>query len=441
MMHLKDCDYLINALFTVPTTMLSSWFTTRMLSFRHPWRYFLVYTLVSTGIKMVGRPLNGMLELIEILLLFGMVLLMSDDRFIYRLFVPALLLAIMFVGEVCGLTLFSSLGIRIDTGVYQHLRDNFSTVVFVRMVVLALLTALYYFIEQVWKRATKKNGPNDLLAFTIFPLNQGLLLWYGTILARKAGGHPQDFLRLSGLTVISLCADLVMLLALKRLRAADEARRKAEYLETQMRQQALYYDHVIHDAETTAMVRHDMRNQLNAVYSLLDSGDRHNAEAIVDSLSTMIASPQKFCDNRVVNIVMNEKAESCRSAGIRLICDLSVNAATISGAELCSLFSNVMDNAISGCRNSGAAEPFIHISAQEQKGYLSLRCVNSAQAPKEASKRHSLHSEHGWGLVILEEIAARRDGKLETEMTAEGFEIRIFLKCALSQANAVPVAP
>ena len=126
---------------------------------------------------------------------------------------------------------------------------------------------------------------------------------------------------------------------------------------------------------------------------------------------------------------MNEKAEICRSAGIKLECELEIDGAIgVSGVELCSLFSNVMDNAVSGCRNSGAAEMSIKITAAVKKGYLVLECVNTA-GPEEDKHGHTAFSEHGWGLEILEHIASRREGKLETVKEAGSFETRAFLKC------------
>lgn len=62
--------------------------------------------------------------------------------------------------------------------------------------------------------------------------------------------------------LLCVVADWLMLKAMKRLRAVDEEKHKAIFLEQQVRQQQSYYMHVRQEAEETSRLRHDMRNAI-----------------------------------------------------------------------------------------------------------------------------------------------------------------------------------
>ena len=74
--------------------------------------------------------------------------------------------------------------------------------------------------------------------------------------------QEKDYALLSLLMLLCVVADWLMLKAMKRLRAVDEEKHKAIFLEQQVRQQQSYYMHVRQEAEETSRLRHDMRNAI-----------------------------------------------------------------------------------------------------------------------------------------------------------------------------------
>jgi hypothetical protein len=216
----------------------------------------------------------------------------------------------------------------------------------------------------------------------------------------------------------TLCILTLLLPAMQAadmLDTADETRRRAEFLERQLAWQRSYYDRVKHDAEEA--------------YALVGEGNGETAGKILDGLTDRLSSVQYFCDNAVVNAVINEKAEDCRRCGAALDCQVALGAEEgIDEMDLCSLFANVLDNAVSSCRESGAEKPSVSLSAAVRKGYLVLRCVNTAGPAGKKGSRDPL-AEHGWGLDILRDMAARYDGSLETEPADGLFSVKVFLKC------------
>lgn len=123
----------------------------------------------------------------------------------------------------------------------------------------------------------------------------------------------------------------------------------------------------------------------------------------------------QYCGNLVVDAVLAEKCAECAAKGIgtriqaRLPKELPID-----NAHLCSVFSNLLDNSISGSLESGADAPEICLDAFIKAGCMVVRCSNPAKKPARAKRELSPLRSHGLGLDILRQIAASYDGKLDT---------------------------
>lgn len=161
--------------------------------------------------------------------------------------------------------------------------------------------------------------------------------------------------------------------------------------------------------EELAKIRHDFNNQLAAISALLQSGDRADAQTMLSQLSAGIAATREapYCAIPVVNAVLTEKDALCREAGITLHTELDLpETLAVEPLHLCSILSNLLDNAIHGC--AGTEQPVITLSSAMAGDYLLLRTVNPAKPPQEPGKGH------GYGSKILKELSGKYDGSYET---------------------------
>jgi hypothetical protein len=424
-------DYIINTLCILTLLLPASYAVTKMLTFRHPWAYILGYSFGAVALRIVLGllGLDGPDGIIQTILIPLVILLAARDKFTYRLMAAALLMVAMQAVDMLGTAFLASLGTQVTAAASSSLFENPGAYILARAVTLLLAATVLFALVTVWNRLLRGSGQWMLLLFALFPVSQTLLIWFSTEMVVRAGGGSAEYLTLSVYILISIAADVLMLAAIKRLRAADETRRRAEFLERQLAWQRSYYDRVKHDAEETSRIRHDLRNQIQTAYALMGEGNGETAGKILDGLTDRLSSVQYFCDNAVVNAVINEKAEDCRRCGAALDCQVALGAEEgIDEMDLCSLFANVLDNAVGGCRESGAEKTSVSLSAAVRKGYLVLKCVNTAGPAGKKDPRDPL-AEHGWGLDILRDMAARYDGSLETEPADGLFSVKVFLKC------------
>lgn len=194
--------------------------------------------------------------------------------------------------------------------------------------------------------------------------------------------------------------------------------------QTRLEQQ--HYRHIEEKREEVAKLRHDYNNLLSSSLGLLREGRHNEAEELLASLLTRVQSTKEiaYCPIPVVNAILSEKQQECEREGIALSVDLPLPPSVkIAQIDLCSVFGNILDNAIRACSALPSDTPrTILLTAAMQGDYLIIRCDNPTSA--EASQPRE---GGGYGLKILSEIASRYSGELKTVNENGTFSVRIVL--------------
>lgn len=83
-------------------------------------------------------------------------------------------------------------------------------------------------------------------------------------------------------------ADVLLFRALRRYTQEQLAQKRSAILEEQLSQQLEYYRAVVARIEQTALLRHDLRNQLQTVQTLVDRGEEARAREILTEYSALL---------------------------------------------------------------------------------------------------------------------------------------------------------
>lgn len=206
-------------------------------------------------------------------------------------------------------------------------------------------------------------------------------------------------------------------------------RMELEQLKLQRELDYKYYQLAQTNAAELASFRHDFKNQLQVAYALAEQ-EPAQAVKLLGELEERLGAihPVRYCENPIVNTVLTLKAAQAAELGI----DLSVQAAVadwaVEEADLTSLFSNLLDNAIEGCQRSGAERPFLRVRAAERQGFYIVKVSNSCGAdvrPEGTSKPE--REGHGLGLNILRGIARKYQGEFRTQVEQGVFTAQLTL--------------
>ncbi len=185
-------------------------------------------------------------------------------------------------------------------------------------------------------------------------------------------------------------------------------------------------------------IRHDINNHMINIKNMISSKasdkiDQYINEIIgdVEAISNSIRS-----GNEIADIVLNQKNIEAKKHNI----DFIVNAAippdiSINQVDLSSLLFNSIDNAIEASLGiEDISKRRIKINIHPKKDYLYFEIINSIQdniiihrgMTSKANKEN-----HGYGLIILEDIVSKYDGFMDYEIVDK--EFRIYMAVLLEK--------
>ena len=131
--------------------------------------------------------------------------------------------------------------------------------------------------------------------------------------------------------------------------------------------------------------------------------------------------------NPVVDILLGEKLETAASKEIPTDVSLLLPEPWgVDDFDLCVIFANALDNAISACQE-GPSPKFIHISGERQGDFFLLKfentCASSPLPPM------------GTGLINIRTIAEKYHGAILTEKKDTLFSLHVLLDISLHPEN------
>ena len=199
-----------------------------------------------------------------------------------------------------------------------------------------------------------------------------------------------------------------------------------------------YYENLTESVYSMRKFRHDMNNTLQTLSVMMNDPDspesRENGRQLFEQMQEKYKQTQipYYSSNPVINAVILSKSLAAEENGVKLI--VSVNGENLDGIEnidLCSIFSNLLDNALEAARNIRDGE--IELSSWSEAGYFFIKCVNSYAGKSSLVKKNGKKlastkgSGRGLGLSIIESVAGKYDGRVVID-AEEKFSVLVGLK-------------
>lgn len=171
--------------------------------------------------------------------------------------------------------------------------------------------------------------------------------------------------------------------------------------------------------ERTRSFRHDVRNHLAVLEGLLKKNDMAGAQHYLKKLdaATGELSFPVCTGNPVLDILLGDKLELAREAGISVEASLTAPAVGADDLDLCIIFANALDNAIAACKEAGK-DPYIRVTGEQQGDFYMLEFENSCSP-------HA-RKEMGTGLSNVKKAVEKYGGTLSIEIKGERFLLGIL---------------
>ena len=197
-----------------------------------------------------------------------------------------------------------------------------------------------------------------------------------------------------------------------------------------------YYEELEQNQKQIRKFRHDMNNHLSVVGYLLQKGELQKARDYFDKISVyMQTANRKFCENSVVNAVLNAKYNLMTDAKIDGFFHISIDKILfIDDVSLCTLFANTLDNAIEACQKIEAPDRRkLELKCRyTENGYFSLELINSKINEIVVQKNQYISdkedkSAHGIGISSIRDIVEKYEGTLDISYDDTSFKVVILI--------------
>ena len=300
-------------------------------------------------------------------------------------------------------------------GKYQKLSYDFTfktvemTIVLSYYVIIMLMLNVIFLL--LWNRIVyKKTSLKTPWLFFVFPISQYAYIGSANALSMVKSDKIQSNFGI----IIGFIADLILLYVLVEQSNKEETEKQLQELHYKQQIEAVHYQAIESRRTDMAKIRHDVNNQLTAAYHLNAQGNVTQSNEILNKLNEYVIGTNEYvyCGNSVINAVLNEKERICKEQGIKFDFDIAIgDEPKLEPIHICSIFSNLIDNAIKAVATCKEDNRFISIKAKRIEDYIHIKVENASLEPTKLKPDLRKH----YGQEILRDIAQQYNGEFRTE--------------------------
>lgn len=202
-------------------------------------------------------------------------------------------------------------------------------------------------------------------------------------------------------------------------------------MEKQVEQQVEHYKKINKLTDDLREFRHDYKNHMICLQSLLNNKQYDEALSYVKSITNqeILDSNKFFSGNQIADAILTDKNELAQKNNCKIIFDGSVSD-EISVSNLCIILSNALDNSIEACSKIDSDETqIIDVKCVASELIQIIRISNpnlDNNAVTETSKAD--RKNHGFGLSNIRRTVERMDGQMIISSQYPTFVLEIEFK-------------
>ena len=171
--------------------------------------------------------------------------------------------------------------------------------------------------------------------------------------------------------------------------------------------------------QSVRSIRHDLKQHFQVALTMLHSGKINEAvdymgkynDTVLDGISNKV-----FCDNDVVNYIINSKSKICSDRHIKIYIYIANEIPEFSDLDMCVLLGNALDNAIEGVSGDGNNEIYLELRNVDNFFVISVKNTITNSVLEYNPNLISTKNEkevHGLGILSMKEVVQKYNGSIE----------------------------
>ncbi len=137
--------------------------------------------------------------------------------------------------------------------------------------------------------------------------------------------------------------------------------------------------------------------------------------------------------NRIVDLMIGQKKEMAEQYGIEfLVTAIPISHWQMNDSELCSLFGNLLDNAIEACQRIEHKEKQVYVNIEKQGRLIFIKVKNTIEEIPVMKNGRPISSKgnkkkHGYGIKNIDRIVNKYEGEILYQVLENHFQVSITL--------------
>lgn len=214
--------------------------------------------------------------------------------------------------------------------------------------------------------------------------------------------------------VLLAVVDCIFLFYLTDIERNKQLKQEIERMEYAYSVEQEHYRLIESKRYEIAKIRHDIKNQLVSIKRLVKTQNFEEADLVLNGIEKTLDETVEYnyCSIPIINAVLQQKKQQIEQNAIAFEADVTISeTGIIEPAHLCSIFSNLLDNAIHANQKLTDGERYIKLFAHNKQGHI----VISTENPTNESVKKTLDpaQSRGYGLKILKDISEKYSGQFD----------------------------
>ena len=203
----------------------------------------------------------------------------------------------------------------------------------------------------------------------------------------------------------------------------------------QMHDQKEYSEKMLTGDENLRRFRHDYRNHMIVINSLLETGRTDRAREYLNNMNSDISSTltKISTGNFISDAIINNKAVAAAEHDISIKFTGQVIPEGIADEDLCTVLANILDNAIEATKKLSINKT-IRIDAALRNGFFIMNVSNPVEHEVKIRKDGTIktskknQSEHGFGIKNVQKAVKKYGGTVSVTYENKVFSVDVMMK-------------
>ena len=261
-----------------------------------------------------------------------------------------------------------------------------------------------------------------------------IVIIFGYILRDENTGNVEHILIIV-LSIVFLFSNISIIKVVGRLMNESKLEAENEIIKEKMDMQYKYYSRIQESQEKTRSLYHDMNNNILCIKNMYENNET-TKNYIKDIEEKMKSCGNTFStQNMILDVILEEEKSICEKNNIDFEVDLNFEKCSfVEATDLCSIFSNILDNAIEACKKieSSDIKRKIKLRGAIVNKYFVIRCENTKVNPINVDKDNIVTDKkdsflHGIGISSIKSSVEKYNGNVEIKTEENRFVMIIYI--------------